>query len=552
MRLPRIQSCWVLCAVALAAMTLCGCGKTSRVEQGVQDQVLHLANGSEPEDLDPHVTTGVTEDNIVRSMIEGLVSEDPVDLHPVPGMAERWDISPDGATYTFYIRTNAVWSNGDPVTAQHFIDAYKRAITPALANEYAYMFYYVVNARDFNEGKIKDFNQVGFKAIDQRTLEIRLNNPISYFLSLLNHHSWFPVHMPTVEKHGDPMRRGNRWTRPGNYVGNGPFILSEWKVNRVIAVKKNPLYWDAQRVRLNEIRFYPLESLDTEERAFRSGQIHKTYKLGLTKIDYYKKNNPDVLRQAPYLGTYFYMFNVADPAFKDKRVRQAMAMAIDRDMLTARVTRGGELPAFSFVPPETVGYTSENKIPFDIARAKKLLAEAGYPDGKDFPKVELLYNTLESHKTIAEALQQMWKNNLGIDIVLRNEEWKVYLSSKTQKNFQLARYGWIADYVDPNAFMDMWLSYGGNNDSNWKNKEYDALIELAGRTIDTTERFKVFQKAEKLLLEELPIIPIYHYTTTCLLHPSVKNWNPTIIDHQPYKYVYLEEETPKTKRADAK
>jgi oligopeptide transport system substrate-binding protein len=259
-----------------------------------------------------------------------------------------------------------------------------------------------------------------------------------------------------------------------------------------------------------------------------------------------------VLRQAPYLGTYFYMFNVEVPAFKDKRVRQAMAMSIDREMLTARVTRGGELPAFSFVPPETVGYTSENKIPFDIARAKKLLAEAGYPDGKGFPKVELLYNTLESHKTIAEALQQMWKNNLGIDIVLRNEEWKVYLASKTQKNFQLARYGWIANYVDPNAFMDMWLSYGGNNDSNWKNLEYDALIEQAGRTIDTTERFKVFQQAEKLLLEELPIIPIYHYTTTCLLHPAVKNWNPTIIDHQPYKYVYLEDDTKETPRGTTK
>ena len=541
MRLPT-QTLLSL-GICVAAAWLAGCGqRLTRVEQGNRDQVLHLANGSEPEDLDPQITTGVTEDNIIRAMIEGLVSEDPVDLHPIPGMAERWDISPDGKIYTFHIRANAKWSNGDPVTAQHFIDAYKRALTPALANEYAYMLYYVVGAKEFSEGKLKDFSQVGFKALDERTLRITLNNSTSFFLSLLNHHSWFPVHMPTVEKYGDPFQRGNRWTRPGNYVGNGPFVLADWKVNRVISVKKNPLYWDAERVKLNEIRFYPLERLDTEERAFRAGQIHKTYKIPLTKIPYYEENNPAVLRKSPYLGTYFYMFNVTNIAFRDKRVRQAMTMAIDREALTKRVTRGGEVPAFSFVPPSTAGYTSESKLVFDIPRAKKLLADAGYPAGKGFPKVQLLYNTLESHKTIAETLQQMWKQNLGIDIGLRNEEWKVYLDTKKRKDFELARYGWIADYVDPNAFLDMWLSYGGNNDSNWNNKEYDDLIGLAGRTIDTAERYKIFQRAEKLLLEELPIIPIYHYTTTCLLQPSVKNWNATILDHQPYQYVYLQAE----------
>ena len=541
MRLPA-QTLFRL-AICVATVWLAGCGqRLTRVEQGNRDQILHLANGSEPEDLDPQITTGVTEDNIIRALIEGLVSEDPVDLHPVPGMAERWDISPDGKIYTFYIRANAKWSNGDAVTAQHFIDAYKRALTPALANEYAYMLYYVVGAKEFSEGKLKEFSQVGFKALDERTLRITLNNSTSFFLSLLNHHSWYPVHMPTVEEYGDPFQRGNRWTRPGNYVGNGPFVLADWKVNRVISVKKNPLYWDAARVKLNEIRFYPLERLDTEERAFRAGQIHKTYKIPLTKIPYYEEHNPAVLRKSPYLGTYFYMFNVTNSAFRDKRVRQAMTMAIDREALTKRVTRGGELPAFSFVPPNTAGYTSENKFVFDIPRAKKLLAEAGYPDGKGFPKVQLLYNTLESHKTIAETLQQMWKQNLGIDIGLRNEEWKVYLDTKKRKDFELCRYGWIADYVDPNAFLDMWLSYGGNNDSNWNNKEYDDLIALAGRTIDTAERYKVFQRAEKLLLEELPIIPIYHYTTTCLLQPSVKNWNATILDHQPYQYVYLQAE----------
>ena len=537
----------MICAWLVFSLIVTGCTKRqTRVDFGNAHQILYLANGAEPEDLDPHIVTGVTEDHILRALLEGLVSEDPVDLHPVPGVAERWDISPDGKIYTFHLRANAKWSNGDPVTATDFIRSYKRALTPELANEYDYMFFYVVNAENFQKKKITNFDEVGFKAIDDRTLQITLNNATSYFLSLLNHHSWFPVHIPTVEKFGNPYQRGNRWTRPENYVSNGPFVLSEWKVNTVIAVKKNPLYWDANTVKLQGIRFYPIERLDTEERAFRSGQVHKTYKIPLTKIAYHKEHNPDLLKQAPYLGTYFYSLNVTNAAFRDKRVRQALAMSIDREAIVKTVTRGGEIAAYSFTPPNTIGYTAEAKITYDIQRAKKLMAEAGYPDGKGFPKTELLYNTLESHKIIAEALQQMWKNNLGIDITLRNEEWKVYLDSKKLGKFDLFRYGWIADYVDPNAFLDMWLSFSGNNASGWKNPEYDALIAEAGRTIDTAARFKVFQKAEALLLEEMPIVPIYYYATGYLLRPSVNNWNLTLLDHQPYKYVYLDPSAEKT------
>jgi oligopeptide transport system substrate-binding protein len=235
------------------------------------------------------------------------------------------------------------------------------------------------------------------------------------------------------------------------------------------------------------------------------------------------------------------MFNTTIVPFQDKRVRQALAMSVDREAIVRSVTRGDERPAYHFTPPNTVGYTARARVRYDPGRARRLLAEAGYPQGDGFPKVTLLYNTLESHKTVAEAIQQMWKKQLNIDIVLENQEWKVYLNSKTHKNYQIVRFGWIADYEDPNAFLDLWLSEGGHNDSGWKNPEYDRLIAAAGRATDPQQRFEFFQQAEMILLEELPILPLYFYTSTYLLHPAVKNWNPTILDHQPYKYVYLDD-----------
>ena len=531
----------VVALLACSLLMLGGCGKRqTQVEHGYENQILHLSNGVEPEEIDPQISRGVQEDRIQQSLLEGLVAEDPVDLHPVPGVAERWDISEDKRTYTFYLRKNARWSNGDRVTAHDFVGAYKRALAPKLGNPYAYFFFYVIGAEDYHKGKTKDFNTVGFKAIDDYTLEIKLYHPTSYFLSLLNHHSWLPVHIPTVAKHGAVDERGNKWTRAGNFVGNGPFQLAEWKVNHLIRVVRNPYYWDAKTVKLNEIYFYPIESLDTEERAYRARQIHKTNKLPLSKIEYYREQNSPHLRLAPYLGTYFYMFNTTNEAVKDKRVRQALTYALDREAIVKSVSRGGELPAFSFTPPNTIGYTAKAKIGFNPDHARKLLAEAGYPDGKGFPQLTLLYNTLESHKTIAEAVQQMWKVHLNIEVILQNQEWKVYLASKERKDYQIARYGWIADYVDPNAFLDMWLTESGNNDASWSNPEYDRLIAEAGKAGTNEERFEFFQKAEAILLDELPILPIYHYTSAYLLDPSIKNWNPTILDHQPYKHVYLE------------
>lgn len=522
-----------------------GCGKReTRVEAANRQQILLFGNKSEPQDLDPHVVEGVGEHHIIEALLEGLVSEDPKTLLPVPGMAERWTISDDGKVYTFFIRANAMWSNGDPVTAMDFVNSYRRILTPSLGSKYAYMLHAMKNAKAFNEGKITDPEQLGMRAIDERTLEITLECPTPYLLNMMAHHyTWWPIHLPTVAKHGDPYLPGNRWTRPENYVGNGPFVLTEWIPNSVIRVRKNPKYWDADTVRLQGIDFLPIESIDSEERSFRAGQLHRTEEVPNAKIDAYKRENPHLLRIDDYLGTYFYRVNLTHPALKDKRVRHALSQALDRKAIVETVTRGGQKPAFAFTPPDTKGYTPRAQVTFDVEGAKKLLAEAGFPNGRGLPPIEIHYNTSENHRAIAEAIQQMWKKHLGVDATLRNEEWKVYLDSQSHTNYMVSRSGWIGDYPDPNTFLETFLSYSGNNRTGFANSEYDRLINEAACTVDEKARYELLQQAEAILLDELPLIPIYYYTRVYLLHPSVKGWYPTFLDHHPYKYVYLETDT---------
>jgi oligopeptide transport system substrate-binding protein len=293
-------------------------------------------------------------------------------------------------------------------------------------------------------------------------------------------------------------------------------------------------------VRLNGIYFYPIQNPDTEERAFRAGQLHLTEQVPLSKIEHYQKESRELIRIDPYLGNYFYRINTTTPHLKDKRVRLALNLAIDRESLVKNVTKGGQIPAYNFTPPGTAGYTSRSQITGNVAIARQLLADAGYPEGKGLPPVEILYNTSENHKIIAEAVQQMWKSNLGIDAQLVNQEWKVYLDSQRTKNYQLARSGWIGDYVDPNTFLDVWVTDGANNETGWSNAGYDRLIREAGQTGDPAKRYELFQQAEAILVADPPFVPIYFYTRVHLIQPSVKGWHPNILDNHPYKHVYLE------------
>jgi oligopeptide transport system substrate-binding protein len=510
------------------------------VEKGTRLQILHKGNGKEVQDLDPHLVNGVSSLNIISALLEGLVSEDPHDLHPVPGVAESWEISPDQKTYTFHLRHNAKWSNGDPVVARNFVESYHRILSPKLASPVAYMLYPVTNAEAFNKGQIANFDQVGFRALNDWTLEIMLPNPTPYFLSLLNHYSWFPVHIPTIAKYGAAFERGSRWTRPGRFVGNGPFTLEEWRLNDRIRVKKSATYWDAPSVALDQIVFHTIDSNDVEERAFRSGQLHVTDTIPVNRIDRYRHDHPDLLRIDPYLATYFFRVNVTKPVLNNRLLRRALAMAIDRKSIVENIWRGGQTPAGCFTPPNTAGYTCQSSIPYDPDLARKTLAQAGYRNGRGLPAIEILFNTSENHKLTCEAIQQMWREQLNVSATLLNQEEKVYFETRRQMNYQIYRSNWIGDYNDPNSFLDLWLTNGTNNSTGWSNAEYDRQIALASRTSDQAARYAAFQKAEAILLDEAPILPVYFYTHTFLIQPSVKGWYPTILDHHPYKYVHLE------------
>ena len=518
------------------------CSAPSNVEKAIDEKILHFGLGSEPQYLDPHLANSVSAHNVIIALIEGLVSEDPKTLKPVPGVAEKWDISEDGLVYTFHLRKNAKWSNGDPVTAHDFVYSYKRILNPELASQYASMLHGLKNAREYHEeGLSWEEAKVGATAIDDYTLQLTLENPTPYFLELLNHYSWFPAHPPTIEKFDAFGKQGTAWTRPGNYVGNGPFTLSDHKVNSVIEVKKNPLYWDAQTVSLEGIRFYPIESADTEERAFHSGFLHLTQTVSPDRIDFLKENHPDLIHFESYLGTYFYRFNVEEPPFDDVRVRLAFNLATDRQAIVEKVTKGGQLPARCFTPPGTGGFSPESRFRFDPQKAKSLIQEYLTEKGlESLPKIELKYNTSEGHKKVAEALQGMWKNHLGAEIQLLNMEWKVFLSTIAKRDFSLARAGWIGDYVDANTFLHMWRTGDGHNNTGWSSTRYDELLELAAQESDTEKRFSYFEECEKLIAENAPILPIYFYVHVTLRSPTVKGWHPTLLDHHPYKYVRLE------------
>jgi oligopeptide transport system substrate-binding protein len=534
-----------VCILFALIFCLAGCERKTLVEIGTEQQVMHIGNGTDIQGVDPATTTGMPEHHIQMALFEGLVSKDPKTLDTVPGVADRWTISEDGMKYEFHIRNNAKWSNGQPITAQDFVDSWHRSLMPALGNEYIDSLFVFKNAEKFYKGEITNINQVGFKAIDSQNLLVELEAPTPYFLQLLDHHSLFPVPVFVIKKFGAIDDPTNPWTKANNFVGNGAFVIDEWVPGKVFRVKKNLNYWDANSVKLNAINFYPIEQLLTEERMFQAGYLHKTQWMPYAKIEKYKKSNNPNYRTHPYIATYFYLINVTKAPLNDVRVRKALTYVVDRKVITENVTRGNQVPTGALTPPNTLGYAPRSKMEFNPDLAKKLLTEAGYPDGKGFPEIELIYNTQEDHQKVAEAVQAMWKKYLGIKVNIKNQEWKVYLNTQKQLEFGLSRMAWVGDYVDPNTFLELFITDGGNNRTGWSNKQYDDLIDKAAKAHSREERYEYFMQAEDILIDQVPLIPIYHYSTNNLVSTDVKGFYDNLMDYHPYKYIYLESDKDK-------
>jgi oligopeptide transport system substrate-binding protein len=499
-----------------------------------QEQVFRINNTAEPESLDPGVVTGVPEHRIISNLFEGLTTTDPKDLSPKPGMAASWTVSKDGLVYAFKLR-DARWTDGKPVTAHDFVYAWERVLNPKMGAKYAQQIYqYVKNAEEYNKGRLTDFSQVGVKALDDRTLQVTLRCPTAYFLDLTSFYTLYPVPRWAIEAHGKD------WVKPGKIVSNGAFRLMSWVPLKELILEKNPQHWDAATVKLQKVIFLPTDDTNTAYKQFLAGDSDWIPTVPPAQIDA-ARNRPDFY-VTPYLGTYYFRFNVTKPPTNDVRVRKALSMAVDRESLTKFVTKAGEVPTSAFVPAGMRGYEGVRGLPFDVAAAKKLLAEAGYPEGKGFPKVELLYNTNELHRVITQAVQQMWKDHLGIQVDLVNVEWKVYLSRQSSLDYQASRAGWIGDYVDPNTFLDMWITGGGNNQTGWSNKRYDDLMAQATcKIVNPRDRMRALQEAEKILVaDEVPIMPLYTYVNKGMLSRRVKGWSPNILDQHPLKYISLE------------
>jgi oligopeptide transport system substrate-binding protein len=536
----KTATCFAL--VLLAVLALTGCGKRETlVELGNRTGVLHVGNGAEIQSLDPQLAGGSVDHNVLCALFEGLVTLDEETFQPRPGAAERWEISPDGLTYTFHFRRDGQWSNGDPLTARDFFYSFRRALTPAFGSEYKDALYPVKNAEPFARGKITDFAQVGFRVVDDLTLEITLERPTAYFLTVLRANVCFPVHAASVERGGARFDdRTAKWTRNGPLVSNGPFRLREWKDHLHVATEKNPHYWDAAKVKLNAVVFYPSESTQQQELAFRAGQLHTTWDVPLSKVEAYRKDAPALLRVEPYFESYFLRFNTKHRLLSDPRLRRALALAVDRESIVKNILRGGQTVPFSLTPPGLAGYTPPTMVTYDLAAARRLLAEAGFPEGKGLPPLELVTISSEINQRIAEAVQQMWRRDLGVEVQLLQKEFKVLLDAFDTLDYTVARGRWIAEYPDPMTYLTIFTTGNGVNGTGFADPGYDGLVAAAARENTPVARLAALQKAERYLMEQMPIAPIYWGSRTTLVAAGVRGWKNSALGFHNYKDVWLE------------
>lgn len=475
-------------------------------------QEFNLRIQSEPPTLDWTLATDNVSITILVNMMEGLAKYDQK-LQPKPGLAQSWSVSNDGKTYTYKLKENVHWSDGAPLTAQHFWDSWERLLNPKTASEYSYFLFDIVGAKDYNEGKLKDPARLGFKAIDAKTFQIVLNKKAAYFPSIPTFTVTFPIRNDLLEKYG------TKWTDPKNMTVVGPFKLSEWKHDSKLTLVPNEKYYGG-KAKLEKVSAYVIHEDTTAINMFESGTLNYVSRLPALEIERLKTS--PAYRNAPYLRGYYYGFNTKKAPFNDVRVRQAFAQAIDRTKIV-ELLKGGQIPTSSWIPKGMPGYDPNIGLKFDVKKAQKLLAEAGFPAGKGFPAVTFMFDTRDDNKVIAERLQNMWKENLGVDLRAQNEDWKVYLNRLKVDVPAMFRLGWGADYPDPDNFMNLFTSSSGNNYTGWKNAAYDSLIEKAAGESNIKKRLAYYREAQILLTEkETVMVPLFIDAINVLVSPSVK------------------------------
>ncbi|WP_160034187.1 peptide ABC transporter substrate-binding protein [Paenibacillus sp. An7] len=532
------KSLLVLLTLVLAFGTVlaaCGSDNSNDSSQGdgastPTEQVLRINLSAEPPTFDPAQAQDSQTNTVLKTMYEGLVRTDS-EGNVIAGVAEDWEISEDGLIYEFKLREDAKWSNGDAVTANDFVFAWKRVLDPATspAPPYSYQLYYISGAEEYNAGEITDFSKVGVKAVDEHTLRVTLKNPTPYFLGLTSFYTYYPVHQSVEDN--------DKWaTNKDSMITNGAFTLTQWTTGQKIEVTKNEQYWDKDNIKLSKIDMSLTPSGATELSSYRSGELdyagHPNGEIPTDQIPGVSKELPEEFHSTGIATTYYYMFNTTAEPFQNAKIRKAFAMALTRQSIVDNVTLGGQIPAYGFVPPgikgestqfreevKDTGYFQEN-----ADEAKKLLEEGMKEEGyTTLPKITLIYNSSEAHQKLAVAVANMWKNVLGVEVATQNQEWGVFLETRNNLNYQIARAGWSADYNDPMTFMDIWTTGNGNNDAGYANPEYDALIKKAAGEKDLAKRNEYFAQAEKILIQDdMVIAPVYYYTNVSLTKPDLK------------------------------
>lgn len=497
------------CALALSLVILfISCRPSSEV---ASDKVVRVNLGTEPPGLDWSVATDHVSFNVIANLMVGLTEFDR-DLKPGPVIARSWDILEGGKKIVFHLRDDVLWSDGKKVRAQDFEYSWKRLLHPKTASEYAYILFDIVNAEAFHRGKIDDHRLIGVTAKDDRTLEVRLRHPASYFLSITTFEVTYPQRQDIIERYGA------KWTEPENIVTNGPFLLASWKHEDEIQLRANPRFFLGKPA-IERVDMYMINEKTTALALYEQGRLDFLDNHSIPIFEKPRLAKHEGFRSVPQLRGYYYGFVTDRKPFDDARVRKAFALAIDRSVFP-KILHGGEEPATSWIPPGMLAHNAEIGVRYNPAEARKLLSQAGYPDGKGFPQVTLGYNTDEDHKIVAEAIQGMWKQNLGVLVRLDNQEWKVYLSRLQSDPPHIFRLGWGADFPDPDNFMRLFTSLSGNNNTRWKNPRFDELVDLAAREWNTQKRIQLYNEAQKILCEtDLPIIPLFTTAESTLLRP---------------------------------